>query len=68
VPADHDDVFDDGEFYWGISALVCLEELHLKGFSWASLWPEDVADALKPLRRLRALVSHEQTFAALRSQ
>ena len=60
--ANHDDVFDDyGEVSQCISPMVGLEELHLSGFHELSLWPADMADALEPLTRLRALVRQEQT-------
>lgn len=69
MPANHDDVFDDyGEFSRGLSALVGLEELHLQGFHELSLWPADMAAALEPLSRLRALVRHDHAFRELRSQ
>lgn len=49
-------VLDQDDLLGGISSLVNLEELYCHGFGDLAEWPEEAADMLRPLHRLRALV------------
>ena len=40
----------------GVCSLVHLEQLHFAGFEELGQWPTEMAAALRPLRRLQALV------------
>ena len=57
-------VLDQYDLLRGVSSLVNLEKLCCDGFEQLAEWPEEAADTLRPLHRLRALVGGEWSTPA----